>query len=356
MIKTECFTRKWCERVALNLNYNDTQLIEKVVRALSLLEMLVKSGCPFVFKGGTATMLLLGGATNRLSIDIDIICPPGTEIERYLSSFKDFGFTKIALIERKSPVKNIPKSHSKFFYQLAYTDRVRGEGYILLDVLYEDCHYQNTVEIPIASPFIEIEGEPLNVKVPSIDDLLGDKLTAFAPNTTGIPYYKKEKVCSVEIIKQLYDIARLFDRIDNLEVTAKSFRQIVEVEMAYRDINDLDAVFDDILQTSILFATRGKEGFGQFDVLQDGIKKIKSFIHTSNYHIDHAIIDSAKAAYISTCIRKGITVIEKYPETPDIVTEMTIAPTLTGKLNKLKRIYPEAFYYWVKTSLILQDD
>lgn len=183
------------------------------------------------------------------------------------------------------------------------------------------------------------------MKVPSIADILGDKLTAFAPNTTGIPYYKKEKVCSVEIIKQLYDIARLFDRIDNLEVTAKSFRQIVEVEMAYRDINNLETVFDDILQTSILIATRGKEGIGQFDVLQDGIKKIKSFIHTSNYHIDHAIVDSAKAAYISTCIRKGVTAIEKYPGTPDVVSEMTIAPTLTGKLNKLKRVFPEAFYY-----------
>ena len=123
--------------------------------------------------------------------------------------------------------------------------------------------------------------------------------------------------------------------------------------MAYRDIVDLNAVFDDILQTSILIATRGKEGIGRFDILQDGIKKIKSFIHTSNYHIDHAIIDSAKAAYISTCIRKGITTIDKYYGTPDIVTEMTIAPTLTGKLNKLKKVYPEAFYYWAKTSLLL---
>ena len=120
MIKSECFTRQWCEHVAQRLNYNDIQLIEKVVRALSLLEMLVKSGCPFHFKGGTATMLLLGGATNRLSIDIDIICPPGTEIVSYLSDFKDFGFTKIDLVERKSPGKNIPKSHSKFFYQLRF--------------------------------------------------------------------------------------------------------------------------------------------------------------------------------------------------------------------------------------------
>lgn len=85
MIKPECFTRQWCEHVTQRLKYNDIQLIEKVVRAFSLLEMLVQSGCPFHFKGGKATMLLLGGFTNRLSIDIDIICPPGTEIEEYLT-------------------------------------------------------------------------------------------------------------------------------------------------------------------------------------------------------------------------------------------------------------------------------
>ena len=354
MIKQKCFTKEWCEQVAQNLNYKDTQLIEKVVRALSLLEMLVKSGCPFYFKGGTATMLLLGGVTNRLSIDIDIISPPGTEIEQYLSQFKEFGFTKIDLVERKSPGKNIPKSHSKFFYQLAYTDKAEKEGYILLDVLYEDCHYLNTLEIPIVSPFIDIEGEPLNVNVPSVDDILGDKLTAFAPNTTGIPYYKKNKVCSVEIIKQLYDVARLFDRIENLEITSKSFLSIVKVEMAYRGISDLETVYDDILQTSLLLATRGKEGAGKFDILQDGIKKIKSFIHTSNYHIENAIVDSAKAAYISTCIRKGVTRIEKYNGDVDAVLTMSIAPILTTKLNKLKRVLPEAFYYWVKTSQLLK--
>lgn len=91
-------------------------------------------------------MLLLGDISNRLSIDIDIICPPGTEIENYLTEFKEYGFTKVDLVERKSPGKDIPKSHSKFFYQIAYTERDSGEGYILLDVLYEDCHYQNTLK------------------------------------------------------------------------------------------------------------------------------------------------------------------------------------------------------------------
>ena len=81
MIKKECFTAEWIEQVSSELHYNDKNLIEKVIRALSLLEMLVKAGCPLVFKGGTALMLILGKSAHRLSIDIDLICPPGTNIE-----------------------------------------------------------------------------------------------------------------------------------------------------------------------------------------------------------------------------------------------------------------------------------
>lgn len=352
MIKQECFTREWCESVSRRLHYNDIQLIEKVVRALSLLELLVQSGCPFHFKGGTATMLLLGETTKRLSIDIDIICPPGTEIIDYLSRFKDFGFTKIDLVERKTPGKNIPKSHSKFFYQITYTDK-GGEGYILLDVLYEDCHYNNTLEIPIQSPFIELDGDPLMVCVPSVDDILGDKLTAFAPNTTGIPYHKGPKVCSVEIIKQMYDIARLFERVDNLATTADVFNKIVRVEMSYRNIEDVEKVYYDIIQTSLLIATRGKEGIGDFQILSDGIKQIRNYIHTSNYHLDHAIVDSARAAYIASCLKSGNVMIEKYPNKPEVVHDMEIKPSLPSKLNKLRKTYPEAFYYWAKASKLL---
>lgn len=51
MIKKECFTTEWIEQVASALHYNDKNLIEKVIRALSLLEMLVGAGCPLVFNG-----------------------------------------------------------------------------------------------------------------------------------------------------------------------------------------------------------------------------------------------------------------------------------------------------------------
>ena len=258
MIKKECFTAEWIEQVSSELHYNDKNLIEKVIRALSLLEMLVKAGCPLVFKGGTALMLILGKSAHRLSIDIDLICPPGTNIEDYLKSFADFGFINLELVERKQrDDADIPKSHSKFFYQIAYRNDTDAQSYILLDVLYEDIHYFRTQQIAINCPFIRLEGKPLMVTVPSAEDILGDKLTAFAPNTTGIPYYRNGRSCSMEIAKQLYDVGRLFENVSDLQITKEAFRKIAVVELSYRSFGtDIGQVFNDIRQTALCIVTR----------------------------------------------------------------------------------------------------
>ena len=87
MIDKKCFTTEWIDKKSIELNYSDKNLIEKVIRAFSLLDMLASSGCPFHFKGGSSLMLLLNNSTHRLSIDIDIMCPPGTNIEDYLAEY-----------------------------------------------------------------------------------------------------------------------------------------------------------------------------------------------------------------------------------------------------------------------------
>jgi hypothetical protein len=140
MISAKCFTQEWVEEKSIELGIRDKNLIEKVIHAFSLLDLLAQSGCPFHFKGGTSLMLILGKATNRLSIDIDIMCPPGTQIEQYLNNLSQNGFLRYEMVERKQAGKNVPKSHSKFFYQVAYKGAKDVESFILLDVLYEDCH------------------------------------------------------------------------------------------------------------------------------------------------------------------------------------------------------------------------
>ncbi len=54
MIHPVSRTIEWMKQVAAENKFPDIALIEKSIRAFSLLESLVLSGCPFVFKGGTA--------------------------------------------------------------------------------------------------------------------------------------------------------------------------------------------------------------------------------------------------------------------------------------------------------------
>lgn len=354
MIDNKCFTTEWIEAKAKELNYSDTNLIEKVIRALSLLDMLARSGCPFHFKGGSCLMLLLHDTPHRLSIDIDIMCPPGTDIEQYLASYADCGFIDYKLVERKQAGTDVPKSHSKFFYQVAFKADMDRTSYILLDVLYEDCHYQQVERVPIQSELIEMIGECLLVKVPSIGDILGDKLTAFAPETTGIPYYKNDKLATLEIIKQLYDVGRLFDRVNNLTITEAAFSKIAPVELGYRGLpNDVSLIYEDIRQTALNISTRGFVDKEKFVLLQKGITSIRPFMYRQNYKIEDAIADSAKAAYLATLLEKGIHDVRHYDGNPLSVSDMTISKRLTTKLNKLKMGNPEAFFYWSLTDALL---
>ena len=82
--------------------------------------------------------------------------------------------------------------------------------------MYEDINYNEVVSLAIKSPLLKQEGEPMMVQCPGLKDMLGDKLTAFAPHTTGIPFFKGEDEFFMEIMKQLYDVSSIIDRVDNL--------------------------------------------------------------------------------------------------------------------------------------------
>ncbi|MCK9414644.1 MAG: nucleotidyl transferase AbiEii/AbiGii toxin family protein [Prolixibacteraceae bacterium] len=286
MIHPVSRTIEWIKQVAIENKFPDIALIEKSIRAFSLLESLVLSGCPFVFKGGSALMLHMDSA-KRLSIDIDIICPTGTNIEEFVQKHaQEYGFGDVKLVERVTH-HNVPKTHAKFFYQVTYVTNAETE-YILLDVLFEDIHYHEVEQLPIQSRFLKLEGEPVLVNVPGKADMLGDKLTAFAPNTTGIPYFEGEKDCSMEIIKQLFDIASLFDVTDDVIIVAETFKRFATVELQYRSLDpeNITQVLNDIFQTSLCICLKGQIEPDTFKLLQTGTKRIQSFIHSEKYNIE----------------------------------------------------------------------
>ena len=112
--------------------------------------------------------------------------------------------------------------------------------------------------------------------------------------------------------------------------------------------DDPSAVFDDIRETALCLATRGKTGNGDFAALQDGVSFIRPFMFKSKYYIEEAIIDSAKAAYLATAIEAGAESICRYD-----FTSPELPSTISSRVKRLKTILPEAYFYWAQTGLLL---
>jgi hypothetical protein len=221
----------------------------------------------------------------------------------------------------------------------------------LLDILFEELHYKNIVPLNIKSNFLPDTGIPLTVLTPCIEDITGDKLTAFAPNTTGIPYFKGEDSMNMEIIKQLYDVGYLADVVSDIGIIKSAFHEFVRNELSYRELKSLSVndVLEDIFQTSLCIVTRGSDGKGDFNLLQQGIQRVSRFIFSESYHLEKAIVHASKAAYLATLIKYDAEKIEKFSN-PLVMKDWVIEEPMNTKLNRLKRTNPEAFFYWYKIS------
>lgn len=349
MIHEDSLNEKWITDVAKQ-HKSDPILIEKVVRALLLLEHLQNSGLEFIFKGGTALMLLLK-EPKRFSIDIDIIVSnkPENMNEVLDTVLQRSDFLEYKIDERQSK-SNIEKEHYKFYYTPVTNARAEQE-YILLDVLYEESHYgKYTSDIEIKSPFIKSEGENIKVTVPIPEAILGDKLTAFAPNTTGVPYGREKEV---EIIKQLFDVGHLFDIITDMNIVSEVFTRFAQTELAHRELKGLNKedVLKDVFQTALLMATRGISGIGDYNELHRGVQNIKNFIFSESFHIERAMVPASKAAYIATLLKTGTREVAHFTN-PIEVKDWMIEQPFETRLNKLKKTNPEAFFYWYKTHSI----
>ncbi|MGD1890850.1 MAG: nucleotidyl transferase AbiEii/AbiGii toxin family protein [Cyclobacteriaceae bacterium] len=328
-----------------------------MIYALHLLERLKSNGLEFVFKGGTSLILLLKEG-NRFSIDIDIISKTDrAELETILQKVvNSSNFTGVELDEDRSYKPGVPKAHYSFTFDSV--SKGKYSGTILLDVLIEDSIYPEQIEVPIQTKWIETDGETL-VTAPSIDAITGDKLTAFAPNTIGIPYFKGKVSFAMEICKQLFDLSKLFEKVKNVEVVAASFQVFAEQEIIYRKDENreleltLEMVLQDTIDTCLFIAKRGP-GSGdekkKFSELQRGIRAFGTgFLMAGNFRIDDAIPASARIAYLAVKIMvNDLSPITHY-QGQDI-KDLIIENQDWSFLNRLKR-QPDksSFFYWYKT-------
>ena len=347
----------------------DPNLMESMIYALYLLEQLKMNGLDFVFKGGTSLILLLP-EPKRFSVDIDIIVDPQTNKEQLEKCFSQIveqsNFIRYELDIKRSYMEKFPKAHYKFAYHSNFANKnsqnevvSNPEREILLDILFAENHYPVLVDKPLKTEWLQIIPPFVTLKIPDINSITGDKLTAFAPSTTGILYGKnKEK----EIIKQLFDVACLFDSLTDIEIVKKSFFAFAKEEISYRPERKIETpytVLQDIIDTVLLIAKKDilktEEDKSKFGEINTGINQFKHFVFEGKFEMLEVQVAAAKAGYLAAIIltdnKKGIQKFDaKIPLTDYMITYFDY-----NFLNKrLKYIAQgEALFYWSQTINLL---
>jgi len=346
MVKADSFTLEHIRDIQ-KTSPVDKSILERSIFALALLEALAQVELPFIFKGGSSLLLLLE-KPRRLSTDIDIIVEPGTDVHHYLEeAAKIYPFSKMEQQQRKGK-NNIGKSHFKF----TYDSPVQGKPFfILLDILYEQNHYCTLIKRKVAHEFLQTEEPYVEVTMPSINCILGDKMTAFAPHTTGILFGMDKEL---EIIKQLYDIATLIDVHDNYNDVFTSYMATVKAELAYRGLStSVEEVLQDTIEAAACIASRGKFTNEDYLLYLSGIRGISNHIYGERFNAEKAISPACKVMYMAACMLKG----EKFKRVTDPTSffEANIGKSRYAKLSSLRKFDAEAFAYAVQAIDLLQE-
>ena len=354
MVSNETFTESHLLSCQKQLGISDVMILERTVHAFCLLERMALSKLDFVFKGGTALMLLLDKPM-RISTDIDIVCrAPEKQFEDELKKWIRFPpFTRWERDYRASDTEPPCKRHYLVYFNSLFAGRM--ETYVILDVVAEDCGIQagHTICKAIDCQFLKLEGMPSQVTIPTVDALLGDKLTAFAPNTTGVSFHDPRRLgdSSHQVMKQLFDIGQLFDHLTDFTVVRDSYFSVLKKEGEYRGISGLpECALYDTLQTAFeicSFESR-RQKLPNDSFIRKGIKSMASdLINHTQFSFPQARLAAAKTAYLVALLLTDGRKIG-YVQSSDILAELKKYefPNELGVLNPLKKVSVEAFWYW----------
>ena len=329
-------------------------MLEKSIVALQLLGHLAESGLPIQFKGGSSLLLRLN-PIRRLSIDVDIVTQARAEeliavLERVSAFTPLAGYAHDAQRDKELP----PKKHFRIFYPSVVEAK---NDQVLLDVLFERKAVPHCEPVVINTPFITPERE-VRVAVPTVNSLLGDKLTAFAPRTIGILYHPLRKT---DIAKQLFDVGVLFDAATDLSVAAEVYAATHARQLVYRNATfSLADTLNDSIEAGFLYSQlelRGGAKTEQGFFLQDGVTALQNHLVNQPFRRDEARIAAGKAACVAAWIQRrpaGVS-IEQLRFQPDRVAELRDLQCQAPwtPLTRLKGGNAEAFHYWYEAQRML---
>lgn len=246
--RPQCFER---ERLRAAGRALDPQLVEKAVHALEYVGQLARINAEMIFTGGTATQVLLASRGDddaiRLSKDVDLLSPSGDAADwrRATGQVADQFARQIYVPSEDARTHGgltIPAIHFLVRYPTWFPSDTRPD--IELDVVFGGSSVP-TQKTPLKTRLFEPK-EPVSVTTPTIESMLGGKLTTLGPGTIGIPRDKSN--FDVATGKQLYDIDRLLRHVQDLEPVAQTYLLTYEQQITYHPENDrpsLTAVLED---------------------------------------------------------------------------------------------------------------
>jgi predicted nucleotidyltransferase component of viral defense system len=324
----------------------DPSILERTVYAFGLLEAIQSVGMPFIFKGGTSLLIMLDDP-KRLSTDIDIIVNHDTDVDGYIEKAgKIFPFVGVEEHKRKG-ANDIKKRHFRFHFT---SPRTSKEINILLDVVFEDNPYIKVTEHPIRSKLLMSEGEDLMVKLPDKNCILADKLTAFAPHTTGIPFGKDKEL---EIIKQLFDCWTLLQEMDDYNLVANVYEKVSLLELGYRGLNIAPAdCLKDTIDSCICIIGRGSIRAEEYKKFSSGINSIQGHLFSGRINGENAGVYASEVMYLATCL---LTKQNEFEHISNSEEYRNIHLQIKGikKISSLRNTYPLAYAYMIKSLQIL---
>jgi hypothetical protein len=359
MFPPSTYTRAWADEKRRELGNCDPVLLEKCVHALTLLGLLAESGLPFIFKGGTSLLLHLP-QISRLSIDIDIVSPAtDDELNRVVQKIgKLTPFIRAVESERdkNSERESLPRRrHFKFFFR---SERAKdGEAAVLLDVVQEKECPHVTVQRPIRTSFLVPERE-IAVTLPTIESLLGDKLTAFAPTTTGVRLRRSNGSPGdvMQVAKQLFDVGVLFAHAANFAEITRVYDGVQAQEASYRgNAHTREETLTDTLN-ACLGATALKPAhyavFPDTPLLLDGFNKLRGHLTDPKFDTEKRRVLAARAGLLAAYLQSGRSLdLEtiRYTQS-EMQLDNLRAASLRGHphdwLDRIKPTNPEAYHYW----------
>lgn len=182
---------------------------------------------------------------------------------------------------------------------------------------------------------------------------MGDKLTAFAPHTTGIPFGVDKEM---EIMKQMYDIYTLIDVIDDFIEVKETYKRFVQAEIAYRGQEiTYEEVLKDTIRANACIISKGHSDKDEFPLYMYRANSLKSHIFSEKYSGELATIQACKvqclAAYVLVNAEQMIKINQ-----PENYIDAKISMKENNKMAYMKKLKLEAYAYLVESVKLMDID